>query len=287
MHEQGRLPVVIVAGLHADARTQVVNRLLRAVPGSIALHHDLATASEGTVRRRLRDASGVLSSGEAPLVNDCACCALREDLVPELERLAGHGLTRLAIVELWDSVEPKAMAEVIAAHSGDDLTLTNVITAVDPALVLPYLSNGDDLAEAGLALLAAPGHSPDHHVVWDAERETVFSGDLFLGVKVRVAHASEDARDLTRSLRVAAALRPRRLFDAHRGPIADPAGALLAKAAWIEETVGAIERRLAEGWSERAITREILGREPAEFYFSRGRLSKIGFVRGVRRTAHA
>lgn len=154
MREDGRLPVVIVGGLHADARTQVVDHLLKTVPGSIALHHDLATAGEGTVRRLLRDASGVLASGEAPLVNDCACCALREDLVPELERLAGHGLTRLAIVELWDSVEPKAMAEVVAAHSGEELTLTNVITAVDPALVLPYLSNGDDLAEAGLAAAA-------------------------------------------------------------------------------------------------------------------------------------
>ncbi|MFF7880886.1 CobW family GTP-binding protein [Streptomyces sp. NPDC020794] len=154
MREEGRLPVVIVAGLHADARRHVVDRLLRAVPDSVALHHDLATAGEGTVRRLLRDASGVLASGETPLVNDCACCALREDLVPELERLADHGLTRLAIVELWDSVEPKAMAEVVAAHSGDHLTLTNVITAVDPALVLPYLSNGDDLAEAGLAAAA-------------------------------------------------------------------------------------------------------------------------------------
>ncbi|MBL1086516.1 GTP-binding protein [Streptomyces actinomycinicus] len=154
MRQEGRLPVVIVGGLHADARTHVVDRLLKAVPGSIALHHDLATAGEGIVRRLLRDASGVLASGEAPLVNDCACCALREDLVPELERLAGQGMTRLAIVELWDSVEPKAMAEVVAAHSGEDLTLTNVITAVDPALVLPYLSNGDDLAEAGLAAAA-------------------------------------------------------------------------------------------------------------------------------------
>lgn len=68
--------------------------------------------------------------------------------------MADSGLTRLAVVELWDSVEPKAMAEVIAAHGGDRMALTSVITAVDPALVLPYLANGDDLAEAGLA--AAP-----------------------------------------------------------------------------------------------------------------------------------
>lgn len=150
-----RLPVVIVGGLHSDARKEVVDRLLRTVPGSVALHHDLSTAPAGTVLRLIRDASGELSRGEAELFNDCACCALREDLVPELERLAGSGLTRLAVVELWDSVEPKAMAEVVVEHGGDVLDLTGVITAVDPALVLPYLVNGDDLAEAGLAAAAS------------------------------------------------------------------------------------------------------------------------------------
>lgn len=149
------LPVVIVGGLHCDARRTTVERLLATVPGSVALHHDLSTAAEGTVRRTVRDTSGVLGSGEAPLVNDCACCALRDDLVPELWRLADGGLTRLAVVELWDSVEPRAMAEVVEAHGGERLDLTNVITAVDPALVLPYLSNGDDLAEAGLAAAAS------------------------------------------------------------------------------------------------------------------------------------
>ncbi|MFE5879737.1 CobW family GTP-binding protein [Streptomyces hydrogenans] len=154
MDRRHRLPVVIVAGLHAAARTAVVDRLLKAVPGSVALHHDLAGAPDGSVLRVISDATGTVSRGETPLVNDCACCALREDLVPELERMADGGLTRLAVVELWDSVEPKAMAEVIAGHGGDRLALTNVITAVDPALVLPYLANGDDLRDGGLAAAA-------------------------------------------------------------------------------------------------------------------------------------
>ncbi|MFI6375398.1 CobW family GTP-binding protein [Streptomyces sp. NPDC050546] len=145
------LSVVIVGGLHADARRAAVARLLADVPGSVALHHDLATAAAGTVVRTVRDATGVLDAGEAPLVNDCACCALREDLVPELERLADAGRTPLAVVELWDSVEPKAMAEVVTAGG---LTVTGVLTAVDPALVLPYLGNGDDLADGGLAAAA-------------------------------------------------------------------------------------------------------------------------------------
>ncbi|UFR03135.1 GTP-binding protein [Streptomyces sp. Go40/10] len=145
------LPVAVVAGLHTAARTAAVDRLLADVPGSVVLHHDLATAAAGTVVRTVRDRDGILSAGETPLVNDCACCALREDLVPELRRLADAGTTRLAIVELWDSVEPRAMAEVIASGG---LTVTSVITAVDPALVLPCLGNGDDLAEAGLAAAA-------------------------------------------------------------------------------------------------------------------------------------
>jgi len=145
------LSVAIVAGLHADARRATVARLLHDVPGSVVLHHDLATAVAGTVVRTIRDATGILDAGETPLVNDCACCALREDLVPELRRLAAAGQAGLAVVELWDSVEPKAMAEVITSGG---LTVTGVITAVDPALLLPYLANGDDLAETGLAAAA-------------------------------------------------------------------------------------------------------------------------------------
>jgi ribonuclease/clavin/mitogillin len=134
-----------------------------------------------------------------------------------------------------------------------------------------------------LALVATPGHSADHHVVWDAERETMFGGDLFIGVRVRVAHPGEDPARLSASLRAAAALAPRRFFDAHRGPVAEPVAALLAKADWIDATIHAIERRLAEGWSDRAVRREVLGREEMAGYASRGDYSRTNFVRAVRK----
>jgi len=149
----GALPVAILAGLCGDARHAAVEEVLRTVPGTVVLHHDLSAAAEGRVHRTVRDATGLLDAGDTPLVNDCACCALRADLVPALRRLADAGHHRLAVVELWDSVEPEAMADVIAA-AGDPLTLTGVATATDPALVLPYLADGDDLADVGLA--AAP-----------------------------------------------------------------------------------------------------------------------------------
>ncbi|MFJ8185531.1 CobW family GTP-binding protein [Streptomyces sp. NPDC096105] len=189
MRDGTGLPVVIVAGLHSEARRQVVEHLLRLVPDSVALHHDLSAAADGTVLRQVRDASGELSRDETPLVNDCACCALREDLVPELERLADAGLTRLAVVELWDSVEPRGMAEVVVRHGGDAVRLTNVITAVDPALVLPCLGNGDDLAEAGLA--AAAG---DQRTVGDTWARQLEYAPVLAVVE------SEDADDEDRAL---------------------------------------------------------------------------------------
>jgi glyoxylase-like metal-dependent hydrolase (beta-lactamase superfamily II) len=122
-------------------------------------------------------------------------------------------------------------------------------------------------------------------VVWDAERRTLFGGDLFLGVKVRVAHPEEDPRLLVRTLRRFAALEPARLFDAHRGAIANPAHALRLKADWIEELVVAVDDRIARGWSDRAIRRELLGREPLSSYVSGGEYGKENFIAAIRHSA--
>jgi glyoxylase-like metal-dependent hydrolase (beta-lactamase superfamily II) len=134
---------------------------------------------------------------------------------------------------------------------------------------------------APLEILPLPGHTPDHVCVWDAERRILVSGDLFLGVKVRVAHRHEAPRRLLESLRAAAALEPRVLLDAHRGPVPDAAGVLRAKAAWLEETIGAIEAGHARGDGPRGIARRVLGREGMVGYASGGEYSKLAFVEAV------
>jgi glyoxylase-like metal-dependent hydrolase (beta-lactamase superfamily II) len=136
-----------------------------------------------------------------------------------------------------------------------------------------------------LALIPAPGHSADHHVVWDAADGTLFGGDLYLGVKVRVAHPGEDPRVLAATLRRIAALGPTRLFDAHRGYVANPVPLLIAKADWIDETIAAIEARIAAGASNAAIVREQFGGESLPGYLSGGDYSRTNFVRAVRRSS--
>ena len=140
---------------------------------------------------------------------------------------------------------------------------------------------------APLALVPTPGHSADHHAVWDAETGTLFGGDLFLGVKVRIAHRWEDPRALARSLRAAAALGPRRLFDGHRGLVADPVRALEAKAGWVEDAVAQIDRLLDAGWPTARIRDAVLGGEEFTGFVSQGAYSRANFVRAVRGTRDA
>ena len=137
---------------------------------------------------------------------------------------------------------------------------------------------------AALELRATPGHSSDHHVVWDAERGTVFGGDLFIGVKLRIAHHDEDVRQQVGVLREVASWQPARFFDAHRGLLADPIAQLRAKADWMEETIAGIEARLRRGWSDRAVQLDVLGPEDATGRASFGAYSRLNFVRSVRAT---
>ncbi|MGH7663687.1 MAG: MBL fold metallo-hydrolase [Gemmatimonadaceae bacterium] len=136
----------------------------------------------------------------------------------------------------------------------------------------------------GLELIHSPGHSFDHHVVWDAERGVLFAGDLYLGVKVRVARPGENPRALSESLHRIAALQPRRMFDAHRGEVMQPVEALLAKARWLDDTIGRIDQHDDEGRDERMITRSVLGREDIIAVISAGDLARANFVRAVRAT---
>lgn len=129
-----------------------------------------------------------------------------------------------------------------------------------------------------LEILQTPGHAHDHLVVWDPSRRIVASGDLFLGVKVRVAHVHESPRALVQSLRLVAALEPRLLLDAHRGPVPDASSVLRAKADWLEETLAEIYRLADRGLRPRSIARELLGREELVGIASGGEYSKRALV---------
>ncbi|MDT0269506.1 GTP-binding protein [Streptomyces sp. DSM 44915] len=183
------LPVVLVGGLHAQARRAAVRTLLAAAPGALALHHDLAPAHRSTANRVVSDAGGPLGTGQVPLPNDCTRCALRDDLVPALRRLADAGTCRLAVVELWDAVEPQPMAEALVEHGAGRLRLAGVVTAVDPALVHASLTAGEELAAVGLAT----GRDDRRTVAETWARQVEYAPLLALGAPSRRARPADRA----------------------------------------------------------------------------------------------
>ncbi|MEX2151758.1 MAG: MBL fold metallo-hydrolase [Gemmatimonadaceae bacterium] len=151
------------------------------------------------------------------------------------------------------------------------------------ALRVPLAAYG----RSPLLTIHTPGHSPDHHVVFDPDTATLFSADLWLGVRVRVMGASENPYEIVESLTRAIDLKPTRMFDAHRGSVEMPVAALEAKRSWLMGTVGEIERRLNVGDSESSIVRAVLGGEESTAFVSQGEYSRRNLVRAVQKFSAA
>lgn len=137
-------------------------------------------------------------------------------------------------------------------------------------------------ADHPFEVVPTPGHSPDHVVVFDPDLGIVFGGDLFLGVKASTVHPGEDPYAIRASVRRVLALEPRLYFDAHRSLLRDPAGALRAKADWLDTVIDAIETGLRRGDSDRVIRRRVLGDEGSMPFLTGGEMSKRNFVASIR-----
>ncbi|MEV0644303.1 GTP-binding protein [Phytomonospora sp. NPDC050363] len=141
-----RTPVTVLAGFHAHATTAVADRLLNAEPELLLVGHDLTALADGVVRRRIRDSSGILEEGETRLTHGCGTCAIREDLVPVLMRLARDHPGRPLLVELPETVEPQSVAEACAHLHVDGTPAAEVIRVDSCTTVLDALSLRGDLS---------------------------------------------------------------------------------------------------------------------------------------------
>ncbi len=148
-----------------------------------------------------------------------------------------------------------------------------------PAVTTPITPFRDE----AMSLVHTPGHSPDHHAVWDRETGTLFAGDLFLGVKVRVAHGDEDPRAMVESLRAMIARAPERVFCAHRGLLPGGTQLLAAKADWLEATIDHVERLARAGAGVAHIRAQVLGARGLHHWISFGEYSPNHWVRAVLR----
>ena len=144
---------------------------------------------------------------------------------------------------------------------------------------------------AGLALrpVRLPGHSPDQLGYLHERSGWLFSGDLVLRMRQRIAMPGEDPWAMMRSLRAAIALRPDALATSHRSLIPRPSAVLRFALDYLEEVAGRILELRRRGATVTLIVNELFGGEPLNQdgvtwrAYSRGEFSAARFVRSFLR----
>ncbi|MFT4298153.1 MAG: GTP-binding protein [Aeromicrobium sp.] len=143
-------PVILVTGIDAAAMEAATVGLQFDLPQAAVMRHSLDVAAQ-TLTRRVSDLGGLVESEQMDLDHACVSCALREDIVPTLERLAAAGRWGAIIAHLPVSAEALQVCRVIAMDRriAPHVRISAVVHALDGTTAYDDLLGDDLLVERG------------------------------------------------------------------------------------------------------------------------------------------
>ena len=151
-------PLVVLATVDPVVRDTTVFGLVTDHPRLVVLRHDILDDEDGgRIRRVVVSGDGVVEDTEVPLEHACLSCAVREDAVPQLERLARDPRWDAVVLALPVGAESLPVSRALSrtARRGGalrGLRVANVAAALDLDTFEDDLLGDDLLAERGLAL---------------------------------------------------------------------------------------------------------------------------------------
>ncbi len=201
-----RTPVVVLSSIDPIEREATLLGLLVDSPRTVAVRHDIHDDEDGgSIRRVVASAAGVVEDEQVPLEHACLSCAVREDAVPTLRRLADDGRWDTVVLALPVSAESLPVVRALgwAMRAGEPLAglrLADTVTTVDLAAFEHDLLGDDLLDERGLALT-----DDDRRSVGEAVAAQVAHADVVL--VTGDTHTHPIASDLLDHVRAADARR--------------------------------------------------------------------------------
>lgn len=146
-----RTPLVVVTGVDPTAMDSAMMNLSWDLPQAVAVRHRIDPESQ-ILSRVVSDATGMLERADIELEHACVSCALREDILPTLERLARDGRWATIVSCLPTGTEADHLASVLARDSAlaRHLRLSSVVAAVGTERLVDDLLSDDLLNERGL-----------------------------------------------------------------------------------------------------------------------------------------
>lgn len=145
-----RTPVVLLTGVDPEALASALVGLSWDLPRAVAVRHEIDPERE-VLTRTVSDATGVLEREEFELEHACVNCALREDIVPTLERLARDGRWESVLACLPLGAEAVQVVNVVAGDTRlqRHLRISAVMAALDAETLVDDLLGDDLLCERG------------------------------------------------------------------------------------------------------------------------------------------
>ncbi|MFT4187698.1 MAG: GTP-binding protein [Aeromicrobium sp.] len=145
-----KTPVILVTGIDDAAMDAATVGLQFDLPQAAVMRHTL-DVGEQVLTRRVSDLGGLVESEHLFLDHACVACALREDIVPTLERLAATGRWGAIIAHLPMSAEALQVCRVIAMdrRAAPHVRVSAVVHALDGTTAQNDLLGEDLLVERG------------------------------------------------------------------------------------------------------------------------------------------
>ncbi|MGL5928968.1 MAG: GTP-binding protein [Dermatophilaceae bacterium] len=145
-------PAFLVTGVHADSMAAATIGLQFDLPDAVVVRHELDVAA-GHLVRTVSDLSGVLEREVVPLEHACTSCAVREDVLPTLQRLGSIGRWGAVVAHLPVAADGLSVCRVLGwdADVAPDIRVAGVVAALDGATAVDDLLGDDLLCERGLA----------------------------------------------------------------------------------------------------------------------------------------
>jgi len=146
-----RTPLVVLTGVDPDAMDGAMVSLSWDLPHAVAVRHRIDPASQ-VLTRVVSDAGGVLEHEQIALEHACVTCALREDILPTLERLARDDRWSSIVACLPTATEANQLSTALTRDRrlARHLRLSTVIAALGSERLVEDLLGDDLLHEHGL-----------------------------------------------------------------------------------------------------------------------------------------
>lgn len=143
-----RTPLLVVTGVDPVAMDSTLMSLAWDLPRAVSVRHRIDPHSQ-VLTRTVSDATGVVERQQVQLEHACVSCALREDIMPTLERLARDDRWRAIVSGLPTATEASQLAHILATDSrlARHLKLSAVLAAVGTGDVVRDLLSDDLLRE--------------------------------------------------------------------------------------------------------------------------------------------